>query len=498
MSETLDNVVVVGRDAPLWIAASVLQSALIPAGVKITAVELPSRLQAHDVYASLPALEALHNQLRIDEAALLGRTQGTFSLGQNFVDASRATPSFFHAYGSYGAPIEGGAFFPYWLKARGLGLQVALEDFSLTAAAAKHGRMLIPDGTTEVYGRTDYAYHLPAVAYAAWMKRLAAQRGVVMHEALDVEVVLGSAGAAIEAVEIGDGRRIPAEFFIDVTGSEARLIGAALGVGRQSWREYFPADRRLTASANRFAVVPPYAEVRSWTDGWLSLHPAQSHTHVVHAYSSEFHGDDQALEAAVRVSGLALRDAAVVTSDPGRRTVAWDRNCVALGASACAFDGIHGVDLQSLQLGLVHLLALFPVHGDFDAERTEYNRTMRLSFERIRDFQSAYYVANRYGASAFWNAARHATASSELTHKMATFRARGDIPMLESESFSQDSWQALFIGLGMLPATYDPTIDRTSPETMKQEFRRILSFIKDKVEEQTSHDLYLRSVCCVA
>ncbi|MDB5455887.1 MAG: Tryptophan halogenase, partial [Caulobacter sp.] len=39
----ITEVVIVGRDAPLWLAASVVQRALGPAGVTVQAVELPSR-----------------------------------------------------------------------------------------------------------------------------------------------------------------------------------------------------------------------------------------------------------------------------------------------------------------------------------------------------------------------------------------------------------------------------------------------------------------------
>ena len=84
-----------------------------------------------------------------------------------------ATPAFLHAHGSHGTPIDGNAFFPYWVKARRAGLNVGLEHFSLTAAAARQGRLMLPDDESEAFGRSDYGYHLPAVAYVASLKALA-------------------------------------------------------------------------------------------------------------------------------------------------------------------------------------------------------------------------------------------------------------------------------------------------------------------------------------
>ena len=46
-----------------------------------------------------------------------------------------------------------------------------------------------------------------------------------------------------------------------------------------------------------------------------------------------------------------------------------------------------------------------------------------------------------------------------------------------------------------MPESWPPAIDRTPPERMKGEFRRILGFIKDKVLEQPTHDDYLASLC---
>ncbi len=54
--------------------------------------------------------------------------------------------------------------------------------------------------------------------------------------------------------------------------------------------------------------------------------------------------------------------------------------------------------------GLVHLLPLFPVQADFSVERDEYNKNVRAAFERMRDFQSAHYLLNRYGGLAILDA----------------------------------------------------------------------------------------------
>jgi tryptophan halogenase len=205
--------------------------------------------------------------------------------------------------------------------------------------------------------------------------------------------------------------------------------------------------------------------------------------------------DESALHAAARIARMGLHAAAVRACEPGQRAVAWERNCVAIGQAACVFDPVHSVDLQAVQIGLVHLLHLFPVQADYDVERTEYNQNVRSAFERIRDFQSAHYFLNGFGSSPFWVRAREQVVSPELKHKIDTFRACGDVPYYEDETFMIDDWQALLIGHGICPESYDPSVEQTSSEVMHRELGRLLSFIKAKVEEQPSHSDYLQTVC---
>src|SRR3546814_7967928 len=82
-------------------------------------------------------------------------TRGAFTLGQNFVDASGAgRPSFLHSYGAHGTAIDGGDFFPHWVRARHHGLGAGLDDFSLTASAALGGRLFFPDTDSEIQDAT--------------------------------------------------------------------------------------------------------------------------------------------------------------------------------------------------------------------------------------------------------------------------------------------------------------------------------------------------------
>ena len=84
--------------------------------------------------------------------------------------------------------------------------------------------------------------------------------------------------------------------------------------------------------------------------------------------------------------------------------------------------------------------------------------------------------------------------AAELAHRIALFRARGEIAPYEEESFAPDSWRAFFVGHGSIPDSYLPGIDRTAPEVVKAQFRHMLGFVKAQVLRQPTHDSYLQAI----
>ncbi|MFV3129353.1 tryptophan 7-halogenase [Niveispirillum sp. KHB5.9] len=487
MSQPINHLVIVGRDAPLWLAASTLARALAPSSLTVTAVELPSKATSADLHASLPALEALHKQLRLDERRLLSAVGGAYTLGWNFADAGGAVAPFLHPFGAFGSPIAGQDFFPHWLRARRHGLSVPLEDFSLTAAAARQGRLFIPDTESERYGRSDYGYHLPALAYAGVLKDVARQAGVTILSAASLSPVRDGETGLINALALEDGRRVEGDFFLDVTGPDALLIGGP-GNGMTSWA--FPADRVLTARGPRLTSIPTYAEVRGFADGWLALRPAQAGTFITAVWKSG-PGEGDVLRRLPSLCGFAPQDAIVRSSSPGLRARAWDGNCVALGSAAVRLDPLHDLDLLSVQQGLVHLLAHFPRTMRLNAAQAEYNRVTAGHFTHLRDFQALHYHLARH-PGAFWDAARALPLSDDLFHRVALFRARGELAPWEEDDLAPDSWRAFLAGHGLLPDSHPPGVDLLPPDDLKAHLRHMLGFVKNQVLRQPVHDAYLR------
>ncbi len=483
------SVLIAGRDASAWLAACALARAVGPAGIKVSVVELPSLLRGHDVYATLPPLEAFHRLIGLEEDDLLRRCAGTYSLGQSFAGFARSRPPFFHAYGSTGARIERVPFLQHWVKARQMGMNVAYEDFSINAAAAKQGRFFVADEDILGFGRCDYGYHLSAPAYVHTLKTLAVAQDVEVTETrhLDVRVENGR----IDAIVLGDGRELIADLYIDATGSESLLL-EALQVEFESWRQWSLCDRVVTAGAARLKTLPSFGQTRAMTDGYLSLAPIQHMTGVTCLYNSYKVGDEEVLNNASAMTNLALQgDATVSAHNPGMSSHAWVENCVAIGGAACVTEPIDNPELHFAQLGLAFLIDMFPLTDAAQPERDEYNANLRQAFESVRDFQFAHSRLNQNLDQPYWDAVRNLAPSDQLAYRVEAFRARGLLPSYDNDVYDVDSWASIFIGHGLIPDAYDPTADLIPEASVIQNFQQMLSFIRSKVEKMETIEAFL-------
>ena len=110
---------------------------------------------------------------------------------------------------------------------------------------------------------------------------------------------------------------------------------------------------------------------------------------------------------------------------------------------------------------------------------------MHSHYERIRDFQCAFYALSPFSGE-FWQQARDQPVPQPLAHKIALFRARGEVASMEDETFFPDSWQALLVRRPRRDAgaAGRPQIEGIPLSQFNHEFRRILETSRARFCEQ--------------
>ncbi len=457
MTDRVQSVAVVGRDAPLWLTAAALQRALGRTGLRVHAVELDTRIAEVDVYAALPSLRGLHRLLGLDEDLVLRVCRAVPMVAQRFSNWAKGAPPFLLAYDDEPPPGGDLPFIQYWAKGMIAGLRVPIGDFSLGSACARLNNL--PIAPSESAGLSaSYGYHLDAPAYCELIKQLALRLGVEVSGAgvrnVDVE------GDSIAGIELADGTRIAADLYIDASGSEARLIGRLESAEFDSWGDWLPCDRMLAVSGPRFPRLPAFSQVSAFDGGWVGLFPLQDRTPLIAVYNSTTVGDQDVIARAGVIARMPISGDAVVSElRRGIQRFPWIGNCIAIGESAVALDPIDAVQLQVTHGCISHLMSVFPATAGEFPEAEAYNRSIHSFGSNLRDFQAAHYLLNRRFDDPFWDRLRDSGPPPGLERKADMFEARALVPLNDDESFDEQRWSALLLGCGVVPQGYDPRVD---------------------------------------
>lgn len=492
MSDPVRRVVVVGRDAAGWLAAAAIRRALGSAGIEVHVVELPSLLQPHDVYATVPSVRGLHRLLGLDEDIVVRACDAVPMVGQRYSNWSGAAPPLMHAFENDPPSGSDLSFIQYWLKGRIEGLKVDLSHFGVGAAAAHQGRVPLT-GDADPSLSASFGFHLDAPAYASLLKQFALHQGVTSCRAGSCKVRVE--GDRVQSVLLDDGAEFGGDLFLDATGSEALLLRELPDSEFLSWREWFAADRMLATSAPPLRELPAFSQISAIREGWVGLFPLRSRTAVTAVYDSSKVSDEELAGSLHVVARMPVaRDAVISTLSPGMQGQPWIGNCVAIGDAAVTVEPLDAVQIHLAHAYVSHLISLFPADSVNMPEAHAFNRVVRRLSENVRDFQLAHYKLNRRFDDPFWHRARDVAVPKSLERKLQLFSLRGIVPIYDDESFSEWSWAELLIGHDLLPKEYEPRIDSVPDEQHVIKVQERMQSVANQVRSMPSVSEVLSSV----
>lgn len=476
------RIVVVGHGIAPAIAAIAIARAFGRGGIEVEWIETPGGPSAHGVVAALPNARAFHRLLGLDQGALVRDARGVFTLGRQYVGFAGREREHLHSYGPVGRPIAGLPFAQFWYKARASGLPAGFADFARESVAARNGRIRIADGPRAQ--STAYGHHLDARAYAAILRAHALRQGIAITP--DRAPVAVAQADRVSAVRLDSGRVVHADLFVDTT--QGATILSALGDGNLANAAVSSCDRLLLGSGPALSPLPLYSRVVAHRAGWSALHPLPDRTGVTIAFDSALMDDAEA----ARSAGMPLSGTAeIVPLAPIQRMRPWIGNVVAMGDAAGEAEPIGATWLHRLQIAVTHFISLFPVRMDAIVEAAIYNEELAEWHARLRDFDAAAYALNRRSGEPFWEAAKARAISEPLAARLSLFGARGMVAQYNQDSFTEDEWQARFLGFGIEPRGWDPQIDRVDEALAMADFRNQLAEIRADVMAMDTHEAAL-------
>jgi tryptophan 7-halogenase len=493
----LKEILIVGGGSAGWMTAA-LFSQLLGRLYSITLVESDEISTVGVGEATIPAIKRFNALLAFDEIEFMRKTQGSFKLGVQFVDWWRKGESYIHSFGPIGQDMDWLRCHQFWLKARAQGQAHDFSNYAINAAAALQNKFQRADPALpkSPLGHIAHAYHFDAGLYARYLRGYAEERGVQRIEGKIVDVALDGETGDIASVTLQDGAKIRADFFIDCSGFRGLLIGQALKTGYEEWGHWLPCDRAMALPCERSANFAPYTRATAHDAGWQWRIPLQHRTGNGHVYASAFTDDDRAetvlrdhLDAEPTASPLKIR------YSTGMRRQFWNKNCVAIGLAAGFLEPLESTSLYLVQSAAVRLIKLFPDFEIDPANIAEYNRQTTYEYERCRDFIILHYKATERDDTEFWRYCRNMSVPDTLQRKWDLFAANGRIFREDDELFAEESWIQVFLGQGVIPRHYDPSVDLKDDAEVARYLGDIERVIEKCCQVMPSHADYVDRTC---
>ena len=492
LPDEVRHVAIVGGGTAGWMAAAAPARAFTrPSGLglKVTLVESEVIGTVGVGEATIPPIRQFISMLGLAEDDFIRSTAATAKLGIAFKDWSGPGSEYFHGFGDYGPTVAGQAWRQYLFRLKASGRIESLDAWSLPTAMARAGRFAPPaTDSRSALSHYSYAYQFDAGLFARRLRTLAEDMGVVRCEGRIVDVPREAKTGHVRAVRLEDGREVEADLFIDCSGFRGLLIEQTMQAGYEDWSRWLPCDRAVALPCASTLPAEPITTARARAAGWQWRIPLQHRVGNGYVYSSAHIDDQTALDDLLgQIESAPLAEPNRLRFVAGRRREAWKGNVVSLGLASGFVEPLESTSINLVQTGIGRLLEMFPNRGFDPAVIREYNRRSAQEFERIRDFIILHYhLAGRTDGD-LWRQCRETAPPDTLMHKIELFRARGEIALLEDESFREDSWTAVFTGLGTWPRRASPLVSIDSLDDIERQAGRFADLIRQAVASLPAH-----------
>jgi tryptophan halogenase len=487
----IGSIAIVGGGTAGWLAASMLARALPATGTVITVIESPDIGTVGVGEATIPPIIDVLRFLSIDEADFVRHTQATYKLGIKFSDWKQVGHTYWHPFGTFGAPILRRPFYHCWHKAVAAGLAPRFNDYSACATLGDAGKFLFPDPNPEsAAAGLRYALHFDATLVAKYLRSYAERLGVVRIERT-VQGTTRRANGFLDALQFSDSSTLRADLYIDCSGFRGVLIEQALGTGYIDWSSMLPCDRAVAFPTALTSARPPYTHSRARAAGWHWRIPLQHRAGNGYVYSSNHCSDEMAHEDLLSIVGeKPLADPRFLRFTTGRRRLFWNRNCVALGLASGFLEPLESTSIHLVTSGIYHLLEHFPDNGFDQTNIDSYNDELIYENERIRDFIVLHYCLTRRNDTALWRYCQSMAIPDSLRQRIELYSRTGRIRWRAGELFTDLSWFYIFEGLGVRPDSHDPLLDVVSADKFAEILASLASSTAAIAKSAPTHDSY--------
>ena len=433
-------------------------------GVQVTLIESPDVSTIGVGEGTWPSMRDTLRRIGVSERDFISECSASFKQGSKFVGWRNGDDGEYY-YHPFSLPqgYLNANLVPYW-QAEHPNTSFA-SAFSSQEALCQLGKAPKQFETPEFAAVANYAYHLDAGKFAAFLQRHCTQKLGVDHILDHVTGVNSLESGDIASLSTKDHGEIDADLFIDSTGVASLLLGKHFGVPLVNKKDVLFNDRAI-------AMQVPYAEgndtISSATigtaraAGWIWDIGLPSRRGVGYVYSSDHASDEEAektlrkyVQADPRSCLSTDIEARKLRFNPGFRKEFWHRNCVAVGMSAGFIEPLEASAIALVELSAAMIRDQLPANRQvMTTVARRFNQRFSYHWERIIEFLKLHYVLSSRTDSQYWkDHSLREGIPERLAELLELWRyqppSRHDFLQAE-EIFPSASYQYVLYGMGFI------------------------------------------------
>ena len=262
--------------------------------------------------------------------------------------------------------------------------------------------------TPEYQAVANYAYHLDAGKFAAFLQQHCTQKLGVRHVLADVTQANQTEQGDIRSLVTPQAGEIAGDLYVDCTGNAALLLGKTLGVPFKDCSDVLFCDAALALQVPYDTPDEPMASHTISTAqpaGWIWDIGLPTRRGTGYVYSTRHTSDADAYDTLMRYLGPrhAKLTPRKISIRGGHRTTFWKNNCVAVGLAAGFLEPLESSAIVLTELSAKLIAEQMPANREvMDILAARFNDVTHYRWGRIIDFLKLHYVLTQRRDSAFW------------------------------------------------------------------------------------------------
>ncbi|WP_326595010.1 tryptophan halogenase family protein [Streptomyces sp. NBC_01803] len=489
----INSVVIVGGGTAGWMTASYLKAAFADR-IQVTLVESERVSRIGVGEATFSTVRHFFDFLGLDEADWLPKCAGGYKLGIRFQDWSKPGQHFYHPFERLRV-VDGFTLADWWLELGDRDQPFDRQCFITTKLCDTKRSPRMLDGSLfaadldgslgkstleEQRAQFPYAYHFDADAVAGYLTEYGVRRGVrhVMDDVLDVA---RDERGWISAVRTKSHGELTGDLYIDCTGFRGLLINETLGTEFESFADVLPNNKAVALRVPRedATEMDPYTSATALSAGWMWTIPLFRRNGTGYVYSDQYitpEAAERELRAAVGPGAVEDVAANHITMRIGRNSQAWVGNCVAIGLSYAFVEPLESTGIFFIQYAIEQLVKHFPDEAWDERLRADFNSRMFHVVEGVKEFLVLHYKSAQREDTPYWKEAKLRKAPDALAGRLELASSH----LLDDETifpyyhgFENYSWNAMNLGLGLIPPSARPAVRHIDPGNARREFVKL-------------------------